>query len=99
MWNRFLDTGNDQGKVVDMQQRQMKIDIWRWELGGSKINMPLFFNTKFTQLLAPQFQQKLFETNNGAPTTSVWKNDLVTLWKITQWNARNSQQLFRVEKT
>ena len=35
---------------------------------------------------------------NGAPKTGVLKNGLITLRKITPSDARNSQQLFRVEK-
>ena len=33
---------------------------------------------------------------NGAPKTGVLKNGLITLWKITPLDARDSQQLFRV---
>ena len=36
---------------------------------------------------------------NGASKTGVLKNGLVILWKITPSDARNSQQLFLVEKT
>ena len=37
--------------------------------------------------------------DNGAPKTGVLKNGLITLWKITPYNARTLQQLFQVEKT
>ena len=52
--------------------------------------------------------QYLFYDVNGAPKTGMnglinWlmnlKNGLITLWKIIPSDARNSQQLFPVEKT
>ena len=36
---------------------------------------------------------------NRALKTVVLKNDLITLWKVIPYDAWNSQQLFRVEKT
>ena len=36
---------------------------------------------------------------NGAQKTGVLKNGLIALWKITKWDAKKSQQMFRVEKT
>ena len=37
--------------------------------------------------------------DNEAPKISVFKYDLITLWKVAPWNARNSQQLFRIDET
>ena len=41
------------------------------------------------------FQTEHLFVVNGAPKTGVLKNGLITLWKITLSDARNSQQIDR----
>ena len=61
--------------------------------GNHRMQIGIFFINRYAYFL-----RTLLPDVNGVPKTGVLKNGLITLWKITPSDARNSQQLFRVEK-